>query len=342
MMRRKSTATVLFLGFLLSETVTGQERQLQQDLAPLEKRVRALEQLLRDAPERFVTESLELSAAYHEAAKRHAKVTQSAGARSDAVTILIRAAFATRQILRQPERALDLYRRAAALHAERYPSAREAAFRDEIADIQQFDLRDHAAAANTLERLREFEKAHATNQGEMAGWSAWRAQWLDAEITYLRSKKAFAGTVNAAAMTGLIAQIYYGAGTVGSVPLDPALNIYSETSLSPAEIETKLAALPASHTTFLQTWMFATKLPTPAAAQKWLTRNDPAGYWSASLLTLAAVAERDLDASADPKSNVVASLIRTESRKPTAFALLARQYAKTRRLPPPMQLNIGH
>lgn len=131
-------------------------------------------------------------------------------------------------------------------------------------------------------------------------------------------------------------------GTVASVPLDPALNVYEQTSLPPAEIEKKLAALPPSHSTFLQTWLFANKLPSPAAAQKWLTRNDPAGYWTASLLTLAAVAERDLDATADPRSNVVAALVRTESKKPTAFALLAREYAKTHRLPPPMKLNIGH
>lgn len=341
-MTRSRCAAALFVWFLLSGAVAGQESGLAKELEPLKQRERALEQLLRDSPERFVTESLALSAAYHAAGKRHANVKQSVGARGQAVTILTRAAFATRYILRQPERAIDLYRRAAALHAEQYPATRNVAFHEDIADIQQFDLRDHSAAATTLEQLRTFAAARATDKGELAEWGTWKVKWLDAEIAHLRTKKPYTGNVDQAAMTGFIAQLYYGAATVASVPLDPALNVYSETSLSPGEIETKLAALPVSHTTFLQTWMFATKLPTPAAAQKWLTRNDPAGYWSASLLTLAAVAERDLDAAADPRFNVVAALIRTPSKKPTAFALLARQYAKKHRLPPPMKLNIGH
>ena len=145
-------------------------------------------------------------------------------------------------------------------------------------------------------------------------------------------------------MRGFIPQIYYGAGaaSMGGIPLDLTLNIYETGTVPPAELEKKLAALAPSHSTFLQTWMFATRLSTPAAVQKWLTRNDPGGYWTASLLTLAAVAERDLAASENPQSNVVAALIRTESNKPTAIALLAREYAKKHRLPPPMKLNIGH
>lgn len=289
-----------------------------------------LEPLLRESPARFIEESLKLASA---------KDIRT----EEAVQLLARAASAARFVVKNPRQAIDIYGRANALHKTEFPQAGGYAYAEEIADIQQFDLNDRAAAAATLEELR---KLYATSPagGESAAWFVWKAKWLDAEIAWLRSGKKFDGAIDATAMTGFIPQIYYGAGTVAMVAgtLDPAINPFDPREVPPEELEKKLSAIAPSHSTFLWTWMFAIRLPTTAAVRHWLERNDPAGYWSASMLTLAAVAERDLEPDANPQFNVVAALIRSEEGKPTALALLAREYAKTHKLPPPMKLSIGH
>lgn len=332
----------LLLMFMLSAIATAQPAE--KELASLRKRAEALNQWQQQSPARFVEESLALADEYDRLAKRDPDVKQGRGDQGAMVMILRRAASASRYQLRKPAQAIDLYRRAGALQAQQYPPSGGLAFGDDIADIQQFDLRDRVAAAATLRRLRDLYKPQPGSRNEMADWYVWKAKWIDAEIAWLESGKPYTGNIEAAAMIGFIPQFYFGGGadSLAGVPLDPALNMYESGSLPAAEIERKLSALPPSHSTFLRTWMFATHLSTPAAVQKWLTRNDPGGYWAASLLTLAAVAERDLDPSENPRSNVVASLIRTESNQPTAIALLAREYAKKHRLPPPMKLNIGH
>jgi hypothetical protein len=173
---------------------------------------------------------------------------------------------------------------------------------------------------------------------ELAAWYSWKTQWLEAEIAYLESGKPFSGEIDTRALTGFMPQLYYGAGreAMGTIA-DPALNIFNPTAVPAAELEAKLLALRPSHSTFLQTWIFATRLPNAAAVRKWLARNDPGGFWAASLLTLAAIGDRDFtDADAGGEGNVMEMLIRGEKGQPTPVALLAREYAKSHKLPPPI------
>jgi hypothetical protein len=86
----------------------------------------------------------------------------------------------------------------------------------------------------------------------------------------------------------------------------------------------------------------ATRLTTPATVSRWLARNDPGGYWKTSLLTLAAVADRDASPSANPRGDLAAGLVRTPEGKPTALALVAREWAKGKTLPGRMDLRMGH
>jgi hypothetical protein len=303
----------------------------------LRKREQGLDALLQKSPARFVEESIAIADAYGQMDRRSDKI----GRRADVATILRRAAAASRFSLAQPVQAIELYRRAGALQDELFPQSAGLGFAENIADLQQFDLHDRAAAAATLRRARPFYQSHFQPKGEMAAWMTWKLQWLDAEVAYLETGKPFRGKVDAKPMMGFLGQIYFGAGgeAVGGVPLDPALNAYAPNALPPAELEKKVAALPASHDTFLRTWLFVTRFTTPKAVQQWLTRNDPGGYWSASLLTLAAVADRDLTPS---DTSILATLVRTEEKKPTAIALLAREHAKQHPLPPKMRLAIGH
>jgi hypothetical protein len=322
---------------------SAQLSSIETELAPLEKRKRALEELLAQSPARFIEESLALADAYESLAKRHAAEPRSRGIGEDATATLSRAASAARFRANDPRQAIDLYRRAGAMHKSHFPPAGDFTYAEEIADIQQFDLKDRAAAAATLGALRTFF-AQLPTGGELAEWNVWKMKWLEAEIAWLRSGKSFDGAVDAVALTGFIAQLYYGfgAGTVWPAPLDRAFNPSESRSLSPAELENILSAAPGSHNVFQRTWTLAVRLPAPAAVRVWLTRNDPGGFWTASMLTLAALADRDVDPAADPGFDIVALLVRTQDRKPTALALLAREYAKTHKLPARMDLRTGH
>lgn len=331
-MAARSLALVLSL--LACSVAFGQEKSMDEELARLQRRREAL-LLGQVPPDRFLPESEKLANEYLALGKRYA-VSQSHGVRSEAGAILTDAALFARMKTKDARKAIELYRRAATIHGSALT------FHEEIADTYQFDLGDLAAAAATLKELQPTMGQALNSDHEMADWWAWKAKWLEAEIAYLEKGERFTGDISATEMSGFIPQLYVGAGQVSTLLIDPALNPFAETTLTPTEIEKKLIGVPPSHATFLRTWRFATGLPGKASARRWLERNDPAGFWTASLLTLAAVAERDLDKSADPRFDVVASIIKKPSGEPTPFALLGREYAKTHRLPEKVKFSRGH
>jgi hypothetical protein len=307
------------------------EKALRTEVERLDAREAKLRALQTTAPERFVAESLRLAEDYMRVGETYRAVRQSVGARGKAFTLARTAAMFARFKLRNPKNAIELCRRAAEFMTSDNPKAGPHALDEEVADIYQFDLHDYAAAIQSLNAMRPlYSKADG---GEFAQWYAWKSKWLDAETAFLKTGKRFAGSLSGDEAAGFIGQIYFTSAGLGELGLDPALNPYNATTttLTPAEIETKLAALLPSHSTFQMTWIFATHLP-PAAARKWLDRNDPGGYWSASLLTLAAMADQKAGTTyvgSDPLSMIV----RTPEGKPTGLALLAREYAKTHVVP---------
>jgi hypothetical protein len=304
-----------------------------KELAALQTRSEALNRLLETSPERFVSESLALADAYSALAKGEPAASGGAGgSRSQAMTLLGRAASVVRFAMKEPRRAIELYRRAAAMNTQ-HPSL---AYSEEIADILQFDLKDRVAAANVLKSLRTAYPASMLGS-ELGAWYRWKLQWIEAEISFLETGKAFNGTIDATTLSGFMPQLYYGAGaqSVGAVLIDRSLNMFDPDAAPAAQLEAKLLAVPASHTAFLQNWIFAVRLPTPVAVRKWLDRNDPAGFWTASFLSLAAIGDRDFtNADAGGEGNVIEMLIRDSKGRPTSAALLGREYAKTHKLPP--------
>ena len=234
--------------------------------------------------------------------------------------------------MHDPRKAIELYRRAAELHGRDTPPGSPLVMNEEIADIQQFDLHDNAAAAATLDALRSLS-ATFSSRDELAAWYAWKNRWLDAEAKYLRTGKRFTGPLSPEQASGIVAQLYYGGAGALDFEISPGLNPYEPTQLTPQEIEKRLAALPASHGMFQLTWIFATQLPTATAARKWLERNDPGGFWMESLLTIAEAADRRAGTKTD-SSDPIAMLVRTRDGRPTGFALLARERAKAPRATP--------
>lgn len=334
-------ALLLSIAFVLAATQPVTEAKMRAEVETLEARGRKAQELRPRSPQRYVTESLALADAYAQLARRYAAFRPSQGAALAGVTHTMRAADAARYDLEDPRKAIEIYRRGAALQEQSHPGSGKLAFHEVIADIQQFDLGDRAAAASSLEELRKASATLLEPRGELAAWHLWKAKWLDAEIAYLRTGKRFDGPIDATLVAGIFPQLYFGSGqaTVAAGIVDPQLNPYSPVTISPAEVEQKLAALPPSHNMFLRTWIFAAYLPTAAAARQWLGRNDPGGFWTASLLTFVAVFDRDPARLAD--AEVVTSLVRTQSGKPTGFALLSREYAKTHPIPK-LNMKFGH
>lgn len=330
---------LLSIALVLAATQPLTDAGLSSEVDALEARARKVEELRPRSPEQYVTESLALAEAYAQLARRYAAFPRSQGAGMEGVTHRMRAAGAARYALKDPRKAIEIYRRAAALQEQAHPGGK-LAFHEVIADIQQFDLGDRAAAASSLEELRKTYAA-VDSRGELAAWHLWMAKWLDAEIAWLRTGKRFDGPIDGKLLPGIFPQLYFGIGraTLAGGIIDPQLNPYSDVTMSPAEVEKKLAALPPSHDMFLRTWIFAAHLPTAAAARQWLARNDPGGFWTGSLLTFVAVFDRDPARLEDAEA--VTSLVRTKSGKPTGFALLSREYAKTHPIPK-VDMKFGH
>jgi hypothetical protein len=104
----RQTAVCLLL-LVLSPVAAAQdaERAMTREAEALRVQVRALEPLRKEAPQRFIDESLKLADAYTALGKRYTAVSQSKGVRGEAVTILTRAAAAARYDLKQPRKAIE-------------------------------------------------------------------------------------------------------------------------------------------------------------------------------------------------------------------------------------------
>jgi len=256
--------------------------------------------------------------------------SQSKGVRADAMSEMMKLAAFARSTMRDPRLAIDLYRRAAKIQRALYGGAKPIGMNDRIADIEQFDLGDRKAAAA---HLRELRALYRDEDGEFANYNRWTQRWLDAEIAWLEEGKTFDGSLIAKEMAGFYMHLFYGAGAeiTNGEPIDPALNPYSPPRLTSAEMEKKLQAFRPSHANFLRHYQFAVQM-SPGALRTWLTRNDPAGFWRASFLALGAIGDRVPVPAEGEGGDFLVSLVRKDG-KPTALALLAREYAKTHAIP---------
>jgi hypothetical protein len=207
---------------------------------------------------------------------------------------------------------------------------------EQIADIYEFDLKDRAAAAATLRQLRDaVARMPRQSHADYAAWDGWRKKWLDAEIVFLENGRRFDGSLTVADLAAFQQQIFFGAGAATTNgEADVAFNIYNVPERLPAATRDKLLRLPGSRATFLRTWLYAVRLESAADARTWIERNDPAGFWAASMLMLAAVTDRAIGKGAgDTKHDIGAMIVRSPSGQVTGMALVAREYAKTHALP---------
>ena len=292
-----------------------------------------IEALRATDSKRYVAASIAWIDALQAIGEKHKAVSQSEGIRSDARSEMMKLAAFARTRMREPKLAIDLYRRAAKMQQAASPANAGLAMNDRIADIEQFDLGDSKAAAT---HLRELLAITRPEQGEFANYSLWTKHWLEAEIAFLEKGRVFDGPLTAPEIAGFAMHLFYGVGgeiTNGDA-IDLELNPFEPRQISPDAMEKKLMPFPSSHANFLRHYLFAIQM-SPNALRKWLASNDPAGFWRASILTYAAIADRRPVAASGEGGGFHVMLVRKADGTPTSLALLAREYAKTHVIPQP-------
>lgn len=325
---------ILAIALLLSSQSIGSQSQtlMDADVKALSARKPAISRLKETSPQQYIDQSLAWIDELAHIADVYSSVPQSSGVQTLAAVETKTLGDFARFKMHDPRQAAALYKRAAVR------AGSPIGFNDQIADVYEFDLHDAPAAAAAFRELRKAIAASPRQtRADYIAWNSWYLHWFDAEIAYLERGISFKDPVSGEDVTGFAQTLFFlggGAGMTTPELIDPALNIYSPPKFTAEEAERKLLPLPPSHSMFLRTYIFVPPMRA-AAVRTWLARNDPAGFWTACFLTLAAAIERDLG-NAIPKDHNEKfwySFIRNDSRQPTALAILAREFAKNHPIP---------
>jgi hypothetical protein len=306
--------------------------ELSAALRPLNAQLVEIQKLQQTSPDKFITASLQWA---EDVAAIVAKLEpESAGARSIPVSQLMKTADFLRRKMRDPEGAIDVYKRAAVLAAPDHGEAAAVGMNDRVADIYQYDLHDARRASQALVALRKVARGVAPSaRAEHADWQRWKARWLDAEIEFLDTGRPYGGDVSIDDLRGFAQELFFGAGieTTNGVDVDGDFNIYDEAKALSSEERERLLNLPPSRSMFLRTWLIAARLTSPDDASRWLARNDRAGFLAACLAAMAASQEpSDSTGEASSSRNPFRVLARNADGEPTGFAILGRELARRR------------
>ena len=254
-----------------------------------------------------------------------------------------------------PSAALRLFARAAERGVEIADFA--------TADTYQFDLNDRARAIAFYQRaLAASRKPPSADNAfplyEKAGSrvNAWWQAWLAQEISYLRTGRAFSGTIGQAEIGGffevMLEKSVYVTGVfapefrvpntrhimtargerVGgtwSAARDQVIGMKRET------LQSRLDALPSSRLALMMALRHVSALPDADAIVAYFARNDPSGYWSTcvfgTVAYLDSLGERRRD---EAVRNESAELLpgMTVDEVPRPLSVAAARYMKARNL----------
>jgi hypothetical protein len=323
-----------------AQPASGAPTAAEMDAAaqPIREKLMVLMKARDVTPERYVSESIACAEQLSALADRFSKVKQSGGVRSEAISQMMKTADFVRTRMNDPRRAITIYARAAAIDTRPYPWPAGTSMDGKIADIQEYDLNDHAAAAATLRRSRAIAQKFAaleSQRQDQTGGPRWDPRWFDVEIAFLEQGTTYTGVITENDLRLFQETLFFGTALdrLNSNPLGPDLDVYDEKRTLSPEARKHLFALIPSHSTFLRTWVFAARLTNKEDARRWLTSNDKAGFWRACLLALAAIADRKASLHGDSTSPDVLYFVRTADGKPNGFALLGREFAARNPLP---------
>jgi hypothetical protein len=270
-----------------AQTTTRDEAAAAARSAELQKRTEALTAgrykiiaLLKADTAAFVKAYEEYIAAEEALVREYGDLQSATGLKQKVGSEYLAIGDVVRFRLKQTGRALELYRA-----AERYGGFGTFA----IADLQQFDLGDKAAALSTLRRLVDPPGAPVSDNDTEAFIQRFSRAWLAHQIAYLSDGRKFSGTLDMQDCSGGAIIMAYGMGNnefneLGLAQFMP-LYQYAEQGKAPHDDSVRLAAafadLPSSNLVLMRTAMFVGIFPDAPSILRYLARNDPAGYSSA-------------------------------------------------------------
>lgn len=328
----KKLAAVIWAIAVSASAQSGTQQQIQL----LQQQFPAIDALKNSNPARYVAESLRWVDQYEHALAKYPELQKNPGLATPVTGVYMRLGDFARLRQREPKQAIDYYRRGGLALQRLIPSVGPTSLNEQIADVYEFDLHDYPSSAAALKPLYVGEaKLPRIDRPDYAAWARWRQRWYQAEIAFLEHGTHFNGSVTFDDIGGIEQQLFFVGGMLANEQLlDPSLNPQSDKWLAPADYEKKVMALPPSHSMFMRTYLFATRMGNVASFRTWLDRNDPAGFWKASFLAYAAAADRAMSANArDTRLQFATMLLRNRSGQPSVLTIVAREYAKTHAIP---------
>jgi hypothetical protein len=265
-------------------------QKLHKELEALRLKKLTFQDLRGAKPEQWLAEEL----AYVQGLERLRATYQDVPEAAELSASIAKEQVAIANVLRfrqgKPTEAIARY--AAAREAAGTRSLLEGAAPDLLAgDTFEFDLHDAPHAIEAYERALRLLGSREPGFDEV-GLVAWQKAWLGAEIDYLKTGKVYGGTPIAAEAHWALF-VLLGGGVLGGGSAcrelrgwQPIEEIEDLPQADPVPFARELAELPPSHVVAGCTLPAASLLPSEADVRSYFQRNDPAGYWTASVLAL--------------------------------------------------------
>ncbi|MGD0949952.1 MAG: hypothetical protein ABSA52_21310 [Candidatus Binatia bacterium] len=245
----------------------------------------------------------------------------------------------TRFALRRPREALSFYEKA----IESIPAEQQALIHIALADLYQFELGDSEKAIAEYERVlagleQQAQAAPQQDEPVMRPWST----WLGREIEFLKTGVPFSGVIgrNDVAQIFMVIMLYTSPGLEDVAAIDSRLEQLvrpdpkqARPSVDGAKVAQVLDTLPSSRLILARTVYLLPYLSVDTIL-RYLDRQDPARFLSASLLGAAVMEESQLpsgEAARDRRDFDLfpPATLRDAAGKKGALVVAAASFART-------------
>jgi hypothetical protein len=291
--QKRPTPTIRPKNFnTLDPRLGNQESKVAIALQKYNSALRKVLELRKSQPAEFVNQ---MEAALSELEKRSKEYKDDPDSKmmiKDLISGYISLGDFVRFNLHSPDKAVLFYRKSAEW-SEKDPGSMLTDIR--LADTYQFDLKDKGNAIKYYRRaLADLSAFPGKKREEDDLFTAWWKKWLEHEIQYLTTGKPFSGAIDREALGTFPSAVmifmanFYGGGMVEFDTEDPMIKGPMTDTLDPKldrnTLSQNLKKLPLSHFTLGATTYALSYLPTPESILTYLESQDPARYWSTSIL----------------------------------------------------------
>ena len=269
--------------------IHGQERAVEyhQALQRIGAVKSAAAKLKQSDPARYSDEMLRYCTEFERINREFADVRSPMLRWSDLAKEYVSLATYHRFARHEPQKAIALYRKAADLPLQgrdvSFPALFPATL---IADTLQFDLKDKAGAAAQYRAAADAVRAQrAQAQDDYRHMLDWWVDWLDFEARFLTNDKRYSGRAGKREAQAFFVMASFSTMAAWSVTDSNALATLQRpgNDVDAKAVDALFAQAPASRTTLAATLMLLARLPDAKSVLRHLARNDPSGYWTASI-----------------------------------------------------------